>query len=794
MKFIGLFIVAIIGAPLALPGAANATTASHIALQLAGAGHHVHTMATGESDVNLCADNVGKRVAHCLARIRTKVGIAPMLGNGGAYDPAYLQSAYNAPSSDHGTGKTVAIVDAFDDPTAEADLAAYRSHFGLSACTTANGCFKKIDEFGGTTYPDPDPDWAVEIALDIDMVSAICPNCHILLVEANDATFEDLLAAEQAAKDNGADVISNSWGGPDMGYGPYFDSSFDLGIPVVAASGDDGYGVEYPASSKNVVAAGGTHLLQATNTRTRDATETAWDGAGSGCSDSETKPAWQSDPFCDTRMVADVSAVADPTTPVWAYQGGTWYTVGGTSAASPIVASFYALATKSDEPGAELLYEHSDSLNDITTGTNGSCGNLYFCKAGVGYDGPTGLGTPNGIDAFGGEPAAPANITPPSIGGTVAVTDGSATAEHGVWSGEAPMTYTYQWQLCDENGDNCNDIADATDSTYAPVEGDIGSTLRVEVSATNDLGSAGPVASDASSVIVDVMAPSNLTPPSILPSTTTNNELDLHSEGTWIGSSDTSHIHQWQRCDLNGDNCNDIADATDDTYHFTVDDVNSTIRIEISKTNSAGTGVAYSDTFEVDGLAPENTAMPTVSGSAVEGRTLTGTMGTWTGSETIGYVHAWFQCTSTVDTCVPVDNGERMTYVVTAADVGKKLAFGVLAFNDYGYDIQFALSAKVVKGAPLNVTKPKLSGTAKRGYTLKTSNGMWRGTAKIAVSGYRWYRCNSSGTECKPISGATKSSYIPTSADHGHKLRSRVAEKNGIGSAAALSAASSAVA
>src|SRR5262249_34968529 len=140
---------------------------------------------------------------------------------------------------DHGTGKTVAIVDAFDDPTAEADLAAYRSHFGLSACTTGNGCFKKIDEHGGTTYPDADPDWSVEIALDIDMVSAICPNCRILLVEADDATFEDLNNAEQAADDNGADVISNSWGTEDLGYGAYFDSNFDLGIPIVAASGDD---------------------------------------------------------------------------------------------------------------------------------------------------------------------------------------------------------------------------------------------------------------------------------------------------------------------------------------------------------------------------------------------------------------------------------------------------------------------------------------------------------------------------------------------------------------------------
>jgi hypothetical protein len=788
-KFAGLFILALIGAPLALPSVAGATTLHALTPQLTGPGHHVHTMANGESDVNACADNLGPKMAHCMARVRTAAGLAPMLGNAGAYDPAYLQSAYNAPSSNHGTGRTVAIVDAYDDPTAEADLAVYRTQFGLSACTSGNGCFHKYDESGGTTYPAADADWDLEIALDLDMVSAICPNCHIILVEANSSYFSDLITADMEAADLGADVISNSFGGTDSGYAAYYDDYLNLGVPITVSSGDSGYGVEFPASSKDVIAVGGTHLLQTGNTGTRNATETAWSGAGSGCASWEGKPAWQSDD-CTGRTVADVSAVADPATPVWVRNGGSWYNVGGTSAAAPIVASFYALAAPFNGSAGSLLYNNAASLNDASSGSNGSCSGSYLCTAQAGYDGPTGLGTPNGITAFGGEPIAPSNTVPPSISGTAAV-GASLLAADGTWTGTPTIGYSYQWKKCDAGGNNCADIANATDASYSPVGGDVGSTLRVAVTATNYVGASAPAVSNASDVIVTTLPPVNDVVPTIF---SWGPSLALDSEGTWSGSDATDTTYQWQRCDANGDNCVDIDGETEDSYLFVDGDVGSSFRIVVTETNDAGSGAGYSDTYLFTGIAPDNAVPPVVSGSAVEGRTLTGYNGIWAGiPSTMTYQFQWYRCTDLLS-CSAIAGATHSKYVVASGDVGKYLQLSVTATNSAGANSwPSEMTVKVVKGAPLNITLPKLSGTAHHGSTLKTSSGTWRGTATLSVAGYHWYRCNSSGTSCKAITGATKSSYVATLADKGHKLRAKVTEKNSIGSTSAMSNASATV-
>jgi subtilase family serine protease len=324
------------------------------------------------------------------------------------YTPAALQSAYALPSSSLGSGRTVAIVDAYDLPTAEADLGSYRSRFGLPPCTTANGCFHKINQNGGTTLPAASDGWGTEIALDIDMVSAICPLCKILLVEASSATMGDLGTAVNQAAAQGAVAISNSYGGSD---GPS-DSTFDAlyyrhaGIAITAASGDWGYGTSYPAASQYVTAVGGTTLLPFPSIR--GWIEGAWSGAGSGCSTNEAKPWWQHDTGCAGRAVADVSAVANPATGVLVYDsygsGGGWGVWGGTSAASPIIASVYALARPAGVAvyPVRYLYDAPSRLYDVTLGNaNGTCSPLYLCTPGPGYDGPTGLGTPNGVVAFG---------------------------------------------------------------------------------------------------------------------------------------------------------------------------------------------------------------------------------------------------------------------------------------------------------------------------------------------------------------------------------------------------------
>jgi subtilase family serine protease len=301
----------------------------------------------------------------------------------------------------------VAIVDAYNDPNAESDLAVYRSTYGLPACTTANGCFHKVDQNGGTSYPRGNTGWAEEISLDLDMVSATCPNCHILLVEAASNSFLNLFAAENTAVRLGANAVSNSYGASEFSGENLYDSYYNHpGVAITASSGDAGYGVQWPAASPYVTAVGGTSLFVASGT-TRGWSETAWSGAGSGCSAIEPQSSWQTNlnlPGCAHRMVADVSAIADPNTGVAAYDSyniSGWLVFGGTSVASPIIASVYALAANTGSVTyGSYPYSHTGSLYDVIAGSNGTCSPGYLCAAGIGYDGPTGLGTPQGIGGF----------------------------------------------------------------------------------------------------------------------------------------------------------------------------------------------------------------------------------------------------------------------------------------------------------------------------------------------------------------------------------------------------------
>ncbi|HWE88545.1 MAG TPA: peptidase S8 [Pseudonocardiaceae bacterium] len=373
-----------------------------------------------------CASGAGQE--YCQGKMKAKRNsrglLAPLLmSTPTGYESADIRSAYNLKGTSSG-GRTVAIVDAYDDPNAEADLAVYRSHNGLSACTTANGCFHKYNGNGASSpLPAADAGWGLEESLDLDMVSATCPDCKIDLVEGSTADNAPMFAAEDsAAKLPGVVAVSNSWGSPEATSDTTDDAHFNhSGVAITASSGDSGYGALWPASSPYVTAAGGTSLTKASNAR--GWSETAWSGAGSGCSAYEPKPSWQHDTGCSKRTVADVSAVADPNTGVAVYdtyntcgsypwcdfliefgvvQGADgWIEVGGTSAASPIIASVYALAGNTPSiSGSSYVYSHTGSLNDVTSGSNGSCSGSYLCTAGPGYDGPTGWGTPNGTGAF----------------------------------------------------------------------------------------------------------------------------------------------------------------------------------------------------------------------------------------------------------------------------------------------------------------------------------------------------------------------------------------------------------
>lgn len=328
------------------------------------------------------------------------------------YRPSNLRAAYSLPSTTAGAGQTVAIVDAYNDPDAAANLATYRSYFGIPACTTSSGCLKIVNQSGGTKLPSKNGGWSQEISLDLDMVSAVCPNCKILLVEASTASLANLGTAVNTAARLGATEISNSYGGSESSSDTSYDTSYydHPGIAVTASTGDSGYGVEYPAASPYVTAAGGTTLNDSNGVYS----QTAWSGSGSGCSAYDPQPAWQKSltnitSNCGHRAVADVSADADPNTGVavydsYSYQGYSgWLVFGGTSVASPVLASTYALAgnAASAGEGASYIYAHDTSatITDVTSGSTGSCGS-DLCNAGSGWDGPTGLGTPNGVGGF----------------------------------------------------------------------------------------------------------------------------------------------------------------------------------------------------------------------------------------------------------------------------------------------------------------------------------------------------------------------------------------------------------
>jgi subtilase family serine protease len=369
-----------------------------------GSASRVGSPATGVA-MQLAHARVCPSAAPETARCHSWVAVDPA-GNPFAsttpngYFPSDLRAAYGITGSGS-SGTTIAIVDAYDDGNAESDLAVYRSQFGLPACTTANGCFRKIDQNGGTNYPRGDQGWAEEISLDLDMASAMCPNCRILLVEAKSNSLANLMAAVDQAVVQGADVISNSYGAGEFSSETNYESHFNhTGIAITVSSGDGGYGVEYPAASRYVTAVGGTSLKKSGNTYS----ETAWSGAGSGCSAYIAKPSWQNDGGCSRRTVADVSAVADPNTGVAVYDTyrlhrGGWLVFGGTSVAAPLIGGVYAVGGTDVTYGSNP-YSHTSALNDVTSGKNGNCGGSYLCTAVAGYDGPTGLGTPKGATAF----------------------------------------------------------------------------------------------------------------------------------------------------------------------------------------------------------------------------------------------------------------------------------------------------------------------------------------------------------------------------------------------------------
>jgi subtilase family serine protease len=330
----------------------------------------------------------------------------------GAFTPAGIRHAYGIDKlTNEGQGKVIGIVDAYDDPNAEADLAVFSAQFGLPACTTSNGCFRKV--YSGS-QPSANSNWAIEIALDVEWAHAVAPKATILLVEAPSNSFNDLLNGAKVAVRDGASVVSMSWTVGEFSGEASYDNNFaSNGVTFVAAAGDSGTGVAYPAVSPDVTGVGGTTLTVDANGNYLS--ETAWSESGGGISSAEKEPLYQAqfeipDDTHGKRGVPDVSYNANPGTGYAIYDslgisGVTgWFQVGGTSAGTPQWAALIAIANsmrtaqhKTNLSSTNtILYSlakaNATDFHVVTQGENGTCGQV--CDAMAGYDYITGLGTP----------------------------------------------------------------------------------------------------------------------------------------------------------------------------------------------------------------------------------------------------------------------------------------------------------------------------------------------------------------------------------------------------------------
>jgi hypothetical protein len=545
--------------------------------------------------------------------------------------PAYLQQAYDLTylSQTAGASDTVAVVDAYNDPTAESDLAAYRSTYGLPACTTANGCFTKVNQNGASSpLPRASSSWEQEMSLDLDAVSALCPSCRIVLVETNSAYVGDLDAGIAAAQGLGADQISNSWGTDSTS--PVGVSSFP-GVSVIAAAGDHGYpgaGVDsYPAAFPGVTAAGGTTLTP-DGAGARGFSESAWSLNGSepglagasGCDLHEAKPSYQTDTGCTGRAWTDVSADANPATGLIVYDSGNggWLLMGGTSLATPLIAAYEAV-TGIGAAGPQWPYRNSATLSDPVTGSTGTCAPaiLYVCNAGPGYDGPTGAGSISGAVVAG----AP-GISGPAVGNSSGNTNApavgptTATVTGGVYPNRLDTSYFWQYGLTAAYGQvtGATDIGPGATPVTAPATLTgltPNTTYDYRLVAQNSDGTAYGYNNTLTTAPGAAAGPAPVaTGAPVISGAAQQGQTLTASTGTWTPSP-SAYTYQWQRSTAAGPSWVIISGATSASHTLTGADVGTDVRVLVTAIGAYGwAGATAAPVGPVRAPAPVSPSRP----------------------------------------------------------------------------------------------------------------------------------------------------------------------------------------
>ena len=682
---------------------------------------------------------------------RTKPATEPSAQAAPSYGTAaYLQSAYDLTwlSANKGGTDTVAIVDAYDDPSAESDLGTFRSTNGLSACTTADGCFSKVNQDGqASPLPDNDPQWEVEESLDLDAVSSLCPNCRIILVEADSAYLSDLHAAVQTAHNLGANQISMSFGAP-IG-GPLGGTWSFPGAASLAAAGDYGYQGDgndtQPGSLPDVTAVGGSSLTNP-NHDTRGFDESAWsldtstgDGTGSGCNLYEQKPTWQADTGCPGRAWNDFSADADPDTGLEVYDAGNggWILVGGTSLATPLSAAFEAV-TAVDGTTPEWSYSDRRLLNDIVSGSSGTCTTepSYICNAGPGYDGPTGNGSISGDVAAGG----------PGIGGSYAAASEPGVVElaGGVYPNGVDTSYYWEYGPTTAYGQHTTPQDIGTGPALAGVQDIVGNltpgtSYHFRLVAENADGTAYGYDYTFHTSSGAEHDPLNTTLPTISGTPQTGQTLTA-TPGSWSASTGVSY--QWQEAPGASGPFTGIPGASASQYTLTDASTGEYVRVLVTDdTASAGLTSATSNPLgPVDVVPPANTSAPTIAGIAKQGRTLTAGLGTWSPSGTVTY--AWQRSTDDGSTWQNIPSAAASTYTLAAADVGAQVRVLVTETDSAGSTPAASqpLGPVAAPAPPVSITAPSIGGAPAAGQTLTASPGTWNPSGGFS---YEWLACTS---------------------------------------------------
>jgi alpha-tubulin suppressor-like RCC1 family protein len=385
-------------------------------------------------------------------------------------------------------------------------------------------------------------------------------------------------------------------------------------------------------------------------------------------------------------------------------------------------------------------------------------------------------------------PGASASVSSPSIYGTPGISD-TYEASVGVWRGSR-RTYAFQWQRCDEHGEECVDIEGETSASYTVVSGDVGVTVRVLVTATNSLGSAS-TASAASELIGE--PPVNTSSPTIPGTPEEGVELTV-DPGEWERAS--GYGYEWQRCNGLGEECVDVERYWEETYMPSEEDVGHTLRVIVTAWNGAGEAQATSLTSATvqSAQSPTNSELPTILGSLNVGKSLSASSGSWEGPSPLSYTYQWQDCGHSGASCTDIAGAESSTYRIPSSELADTLRAVITATNSAGStSATSATSTPVEAGAPVDIEAPTVSGATEDGQTLTATSGSWAGSEPITYA-YQWQRCESSGEGCSDIPGVTSASYTAGHSDVALRLRVLVTATNGVGPASTPSSATAEVA